>query len=172
MTERTALGQWAKNGTPEERFDRLVCPEPNSGCWLWMGTADKRGYGRFRVTRTPNVRMLAHRFAYERHYHVKLTRDQLVCHKCDNPSCVNPDHFFLGTHSTNKWDMAIKCRGRKSKVGLPYGARPHRKRFRSMLTFKYRTIHLPGTFATPEEASAVALAMKEKLINEEVSCRA
>ena len=115
----------------EERFWPKVEPEPNSGCWLWNGAVDKRGYGRL-------GRTLAHRISYEIAYG-RPGRGLYVCHTCDVPGCVRPDHLFLGTQSDNIRDAATKGRianSRKThcRAGHPYskentyaiGARKHR----------------------------------------------
>lgn len=85
------------------------------GCWLWVGDKRPRGYGRFRADS-------AHRVAY------RLTRGDIpdgffVCHHCDNPSCVRPDHLFLGTPADNVRDMIAK--GRQRLVGRPRSAPTH-----------------------------------------------
>lgn len=78
------------------------------GCWVWIGQKDKKGYGR--VWRRGKKRA-AHRASYEAQY--GLFQDDLhVCHKCDNPPCINPDHLFLGTRSDNMMDCTIKGRNR------------------------------------------------------------
>ena len=75
-------------------------PEPNTGCWLWLGFISPDGYG----TR------LAHRRAWEL-ARGPIPDGMLVCHRCDVRHCVNPDHLFLGTHLDNMRDMIRKGRG-------------------------------------------------------------
>lgn len=81
-------------------------PEPTTGCSLWLGPLSNNGYGHFRYD---NRDLLAHRVAYE------LAKGPIpdglfVCHRCDFPPCVNPDHLFPGTHQDNMDDMAAKDR--------------------------------------------------------------
>lgn len=76
-------------------------------CWLWIGPLNHpNGYGTL-VIRHQKYR--AHRVSYFIHYH-NLPTDKLVCHKCDNKVCVNPDHLFLGTYKDNAQDMSRKGR--------------------------------------------------------------
>jgi len=77
------------------------------GCWLWTG-ATLRGYGRRSGRRPPHER-ICHRYAWI------ITNGPIpdgihVLHRCDNPSCVRPDHLFLGTHQDNVSDMIAKDR--------------------------------------------------------------
>lgn len=90
----------------EERFDPKVMPEPNSGCWLWTGTADKGMYGMFWNGKTM---VRAHRFSYEMHFGTVPTGLH-VLHRCDTPICVNPNHLFLGTQADNNKDRDTKGR--------------------------------------------------------------
>ena len=75
-------------------------------CWIWAGNQDKYGYGRIGIN---YKRYYAHRLAYELIYGL-IPEGMLVCHKCDNPLCINPEHLFLGTNGDNSKDMVNKNR--------------------------------------------------------------
>lgn len=76
-------------------------------CWNWIGTITNGGYGQVVVKQK---RFLAHRMAKHIWHGFNLNSKLLVCHKCDNPSCVNPDHLFIGDHSANNKDARDKNR--------------------------------------------------------------
>lgn len=75
-------------------------------CLIWTGRKDKDGYGIFMVNA---IRMRVHRWAYEHHNGI-IDNDLLVCHRCDNPSCCNYIHLFLGTNADNIRDASRKGR--------------------------------------------------------------
>jgi len=106
-------------GTPfAERFDWYVIPEPNSGCHLWTGEVNSKGYGRFSDKGGKHrVRYLAHRLAYEMARGV-IPKGMRLLHKCDVPCCVNPDHMFIGTQKVNAIDMAKKGRQHLQKLSI------------------------------------------------------
>ena len=85
-----------------------------SGCWFWLGTLDKYGYGQIKVGKKT---FKAHRYSYEIHYG-SFDKTLHVCHHCDQPSCVNPKHLFLGTAKDNAIDRANKGRQKESSKRL------------------------------------------------------
>jgi hypothetical protein len=95
---------------PAVRFWRHVTK--TDGCWLWTGARRPTGYGAFNGPGGITVR--AHRYAYELAYGA-IADDAIVCHTCDNPPCVRPDHLFLGTVQDNVADRQAKGRSPKGE---------------------------------------------------------
>lgn len=89
-----------------ERIWQKVSPVPESGCWLWIGATFNHGRPQLRMGRKL---VLAARLAYEA-FKNEAVGDLYVCHKCDTPLCVNPDHLFLGTAADNNRDRDEKGR--------------------------------------------------------------
>lgn len=99
----------------DELLDKAM-PITESGCFVWTMYANKKGYGRIAYKR----RMwLTHRLSWHLAYGY-LPSDKMVCHKCDNPSCINPNHLFLGDAKINTKDMDDKGR-RKPMRGESHG---------------------------------------------------
>lgn len=90
---------------PKKRFSGKYKINAETGCWEWVSTFSK-GYGQIRMS---GKYLYAHRVAYEL-FKGPITDGLLVCHKCDNPRCVNPEHLFLGTHRDNVVDSINKGR--------------------------------------------------------------
>jgi len=92
-----------------------------NGCWIWTGDKNKKGYGRLTV-QSNNIKkkVRAHRVSYEV-YNGPIPQGMLVCHSCDIPSCINPQHLWLGTAKENAADC--KAKGRLGHRGAPRGPR-------------------------------------------------
>lgn len=97
--------------TPEERFWSQV--DKSKECWEWVGYCKSNGYGDFSVGRKA---VFAHRFSYELMYG-PIPESMVICHLCDNPKCVRPDHLKLGTQHDNVHDCIKK--GRRRYVSTP-----------------------------------------------------
>src|SRR3972149_68948 len=80
-----------------------------NGCIEWTGGLDRNGYGIFYYK---NKKFFAHRFAFGIE---KIPKKMFVCHKCDNPKCINPKHLFLGTPRDNALDCVAKNRTNNHK---------------------------------------------------------
>lgn len=89
-------------------------------CWLWQASKTNAGYGQFWCD---DSLQLAHRISWKIHYG-EIPIGMLVCHKCDTPSCVNPNHLWLGTSNDNMQDKMKKNRG-KWATGIQSGAYTH-----------------------------------------------
>lgn len=113
-----ALRSRRQTRTVEERFLDFVSPEPNSGCWLWGGSCDRKGYGQLRLAqRGPGS------LQYATHISLQIVGRPVpnglsACHTCDNPGCVNPDHLFIGTHKENMADCVAKGRSSKPPIAV------------------------------------------------------
>lgn len=115
-------------GDAIERFHKKY--EINeSGCWMWTGGTrpNSKGVPYPRHWTDDSESIGAHRFSFEL-VHGAIPQGMYVCHKCDTPLCVNPDHLFLGSHQDNMRDMVAKQRS--------FTGRGEDKKGRSKLTNK------------------------------------
>ena len=95
--------------TLHARFAAKYIPEPNSGCWLWIGAVNG-GSERPQIWCEDKIQYAA-RVSWKLHKEEPIPDGLLVLHSCDNGWCVNPDHLFLGTDLTNALDREAKGRG-------------------------------------------------------------
>jgi transcriptional regulator with XRE-family HTH domain len=128
-----------KGRTVEQRFWEKVDTAPGQGpkgdCWEWLAGGEK--YGHFSIDH--KVQMGAHVFSYRLH-HGDIPDGMEVCHKCDNPPCVNPFHLYAGTHKQNMALAAARGRGVGRKRIYPKKEKGEKAR---------------RIFVTPEQAEAI-----------------
>lgn len=115
-----------------ERFWEKV--RKAEGCWEWTAFRMRNGYGTIGYETKPGRKWFAHRVSWLLHYG-PIPDGMFVCHHCDNPGCVRPDHLFLGTPADNMADK--KRKGRDYAPGSPGERNPKAKLTEAMV----RRIH-------------------------------
>jgi hypothetical protein len=102
-----------KGGLMRNEFDRFIDKvNKTDSCWIWTGSKYRGGYGQFRRLVEGKWKMAkTHRYSYE-YFKGEIPKGHFICHTCDNPSCVNPEHLFSGTLKDNAKDMLMKGRNK------------------------------------------------------------
>lgn len=96
------------------RAKEIAWEENENGCWVCTShVPNTYGYPQCRINY--KFKMISH-IMYEK-FKGEITTGMLICHTCDNPTCINPEHLFLGTNLDNMADMVKK--GRQSHIGSP-----------------------------------------------------
>lgn len=134
MVELSKFVWSSRASSDEEKFWRHVTPLGKDECWEWNGSRCSKGYGQFNSMH----HYKAHRFSFELHFG-KIPDGKQICHKCDNPPCVNPNHLWDGTPRENTIDSVKKGRFVSSKKGANHA----QKRFthEEALNIKQRLIN-------------------------------
>ncbi len=147
------------------RIVECSTPVPFCGCWIWDLRLDRNGYGII------NLRGKGGQFAHRESYRAFRGEPSslLVCHKCDTPACVNPDHLFLGTNLDNLLDRYSKGRTRLGEAKNRFlGTSWNRvcSKWQGMFGHN-RKIYYVGVFSDRTEAAlAVKLARAEHIKRE------
>jgi hypothetical protein len=132
----------------------LVMPEPNTGCWIWIGRTNYNGYGMC-GRQKDSFEQLAHRHSFFLH-NGKFDRINWVLHKCDNPFCVNPDHLYLGNAQQNNIDRDTRGR-QKTKRGTEHKL----AKLNESQVLEIRKLHNPKVYPTRKLALMYGVSQRK-----------
>ncbi len=129
VTGVVPVGFWSK-----------VAPANDNGCLLWQAAANGDGYG---LVRVGSKLQRAHRVAWEA-VNGPIPNGLCVCHRCDQPGCINPQHLFLGEHRDNVRDCAAKGRLAAQRPGHTRGERNGNSKLTRLQVAQIRRKHSLG----------------------------
>lgn len=112
-----------------ERIERFSIPIPESGCIIWIGSINPRGYGTINIK---DKTLRIHRYIYEM-TNGPIPKGLFVCHKCDVPSCINPHHLYAGTAKQNAHD-----RDSRGRANTPKGTDYQHSKFTEEIVLQIR----------------------------------
>lgn len=116
-------------------FWEKVNKDHPTDCWIWTADTSEAGYGQLTIHGEPKA---AHRVSWEMHYG-PIPPKMCVCHGCDNPPCVRPEHLFLGTNADNNWDTRMKGR-----INPTRGERSHNVKLTKEQVLEIRRVYKRG----------------------------
>jgi hypothetical protein len=139
------------------RFEKHFTKDGNN-CWIWKSYKTPYGYGQFEYKCKTHK---SHRFSWLL-YKGEIPKGMLICHKCDNPPCVNPDHLWLGTPKENMQDMSSKKRFNSQKISQAL-----KERIISIETRKKMSLAMKGKKPSNLTIEKARIAHKGKKLSEE-----
>jgi len=134
------------------RFWAKVHKLGNNDCWVWTASQDKDMYGKFRLVKNgKKIDIRAHVYSWQLYVGRPIPISMIICHKCDKPYCVNPNHLFIGTTQDNANDMVKKGRSLK-------GERNAASKLTTVKVKKARDLFATGNYTKKQIAKLLSIA--------------